>query len=98
MTLQIFLLFVVRLNSLTESKMAFLISTPFLSEVFSSIFKINSVDSIPHFCIFLKIHFFNSLSLEEIFEIFITPPTILFLSAPKFTKDDKSMSPDIPAI
>jgi hypothetical protein len=36
-------------NSFIELIIAFFISTPFLSEIFSSISKINSVDSIPFF-------------------------------------------------
>jgi|GEM_PF-3174150 len=36
-------------NSFTELIIAFLISIPFLSEIFSSISKINSIDSIPCF-------------------------------------------------
>ncbi len=86
-----------RLSSFTESKIAFLISIPFLLDVFSSISKTNSVDSIPYFWIFWK-SIFLIVEFERNFSDFLIPSMISFLSAPKSIKEDNSMSPDTPAI
>ena len=77
--------FIERLSSLTESKIAFLISIPFLFEIFSSISKINSVDSIPCFLVFWK-SIFLIVEPERNFSVFLILLIISFYLHPSLLK------------